>query len=180
MNQDWGCVDVKEEKGKRVLGAQMGDRTYIIHTQTFMPLTWAEKWDNKLKLIYLELRLLGVGSHWTRIAVAMSRKGSEGWLQYCSLSYNQACSCHPPFAERLLLRRKSDHDEKNLWSHTIPLFASSRLLFMLRPGSLETPFVSHLFTKEQCCLRQACQTQSPLRAIGVDLYCHEGRKSWTR
>ena len=49
-------------------------------------------------------------------------------------------------------KQKSDHDEKSLYRHTIPSFASSKSPFWLQLGSRET-YASHLETKAKRCLR---------------------------
>ena len=40
-----------------------------------------------------------MGPKETQTIFAMCRKRREGWLQHCSLSYDQACCMHPPFVE---------------------------------------------------------------------------------
>ena len=104
------------------------------------------------------------GSQWRRqTIVVICRKMRKEWLRHCSLSYDQARSIQPPFVECYPIASKVDPQlmskEKDLIImkkiFTVVQFFLSRRFkwpFGLRPGSRDTPYVSHLFTKSQNCL----------------------------
>ena len=86
------------------LGCRLFSRT---RKQAWRPLCGRELW--------VKVNLPRMGSQRTWSATVMSRKGREGWVQHCPLSYDQACCMHPPSVKCYAAQAfsfKSDVDPK--------------------------------------------------------------------